>query len=231
MRSPLLWCFLFFSLVVAPGARLWAEPPAGPFAKWEKEISAFEEQDRQTPPPKGGIVFVGSSSIRKWTTLAEDFPHHHVLNRGFGGSQLIDSVHFADRIVIPYEPRLVVLYAGTNDIAAHKSAEQVFADFQAFVAKIHDKLPKTEIAYISNAGNPARWSQVEEVKKANALIEGYIKQHEQDGLQFINVFPRMLGSDGLPRPEIFGPDRLHMNPEGYKLWTEIVAPYLGPPDR
>jgi lysophospholipase L1-like esterase len=209
---------------------VWAESSSDPFARWEKEISAFEQRDQQNPPPKGGIVFVGSSSIKKWTTLAQDFPHHQVLNRGFGGSQMIDSVHFADRIVLPYEPRLVVVYAGSNDIAARKSPEQVFADFQAFVGKIHGSLPKTQIDFISIAGNPARWSQVEEVKKANALIEGYIQQHERDGLKFINVFPRMLGSDGLPRPEIFGPDKLHMNAEGYKLWTEIVTPYLGAPD-
>lgn len=229
MRFPLPWLYLLLPLFVVFAPQLRAEIPADPFAKWEKEISAFEEKDKQNPPPKGGIVFVGSSSIRKWTTLAEDFPNHQVLNRGFGGSQLVDSIHFADRIVLPYEPRMVVLYAGTNDIHAGKSPEQVFADFQAFVEKIHAKLPKTEIAYISNAGNPARWAEVDRVKAANALIESYVK--DQPGLKFINVFPRMLGSDGLPRPEIFGADRLHMNAEGYKLWTEIVGQYLPPPDR
>ena len=198
MRFSLLSFGLLLPLVFSLAPRLRAEPEVDPFAKWEKPIAAFEERDRQNPPPKGGIVFVGSSSIQKWTTLARDFPHHQVLNRGFGGSQLIDSVHFADRIVIPYAPRMVVLYAGTNDIAAGKSPEQVFADFQAFVEKIRAKLPQTEIAYISNAGNPARWTQVEKVRKANALIEAYIKG--RTGLKFINVFPRMLGSDVLPRP-------------------------------
>jgi lysophospholipase L1-like esterase len=229
MRLPVFaLCFL---LPLFTGLAPWlrAETAPDPFAKWEPEIAAFEAKDRQSPPPKGGIVFVGSSSIRKWTTLAEDFPHHQVLNRGFGGSQLIDSVHFADRIVLPYEPRMVVLYAGSNDIHAGKSPEQVFADFQAFVEKIHAKLPKTEIAYISNAGNPSRWAEVEKVKATNALIEGYIK--DQPGLKFINVFPRMLGSDGLPRPEIFVADRLHMNAAGYQIWTEIVGPYLPAPDR
>ncbi|EDY18272.1 lipolytic protein G-D-S-L family [Chthoniobacter flavus Ellin428] len=229
MRFPLLWLCLLLPLFVAVAPQVRAEAPVDPFAKWEKEIAAFEQKDRQSPPPKGGIVFVGSSSIRKWTTLAEDFPHRVVINRGFGGSQLIDSVHFADRIVIPYEPRMIVLYAGTNDIHAGKSPEQVFADFQSFVEKIHAKLPKTEIAYISNAGNPARWADVEKVKTANSLIEKYIEG--KPGLKFIDVFPRMLGTDGLPRPEIFGPDRLHMNAEGYKLWTEIVGPYLPSPDK
>ena len=229
MRLLPSWLCFLLPLFVLLAPQLRAEAPSDPFAKWEKEISAFEEKDKLNPPPKGGIVFVGSSSIRKWTTLSEDFPHHHVLNRGFGGSQLIDSVHFADRIVIPYEPRMIVLYAGGNDIHAGKSPEQVFADFQAFVAKVREKLPKTEIAYISIAGNPSRWAEVEKVKAANAMIEGFIK--DQAGLKFINVFPRMLGSDGQPRPEIFVADRLHMNPEGYKLWTEIVGQYLPPADR
>jgi lysophospholipase L1-like esterase len=206
-----------------------AGPAADSFGKWEKEIAAFEEKDRQNPPPKNAIVFVGSSSVRKWTTLTEDFPHHQVINRGFGGSQLIDSVHFADRIVLPYEPRMVVLYAGGNDIHAGKSAEQVFADFQAFVATIRAKLPKTEIAYISIAGNPSRWKEVEKVKEANGLIASYIK--DKPGLKFIDVFPHMLGSDGLPRPEIFVADQLHMNAEGYKLWTQIVGQYLPAADR
>jgi len=229
MRFPLLPFCLLVPLFVTLAPRLRAEPATDPFAKWEKEIAAFEEKDRENPPPKGGIVFVGSSSIRKWTTLAEDFPHHQVLNRGFGGSQLIDSVHFADRIVLPYEPRMIVLYAGGNDIHAGKSPEQVFADFQAFVEKVRAKLPKTEIACISIAGNPSRWAEVAKVKAANAMIEGYIKG--KAGLKFINVFPRMLGSDGQPRPEIFVADRLHMNAEGYKLWTDIVGQYLPAPDR
>lgn len=229
MRSPLSWLYLLLPLFVVFAPQLRAEAPVDPFAKWEKEISAFEEKDRQNPPPKGGIVFVGSSSIRKWTTLAEDFPHHQVLNRGFGGSQIIDSVHFADRIVLPYEPRMVVLYAGGNDIHAGKSPAQVFADFQAFVEKIRAKLPKTEIACISIAGNPSRWAEVDKVKALNSMIESYIQ--DKPGLKFINVFPRMLGDDGKPRPEIFVADRLHMNAEGYKLWTEIVGQYLPAPDR
>jgi lysophospholipase L1-like esterase len=221
---------LFLSLVLLP-AFVFAQttpPPAGP-QRWEKDIAAFEKADRDNPPEKGGIVFVGSSSIRLWTTLAQDFPQHRVLNRGFGGSQMPDSVHFADRIVLPYEPRMVVVYAGGNDINAKRTPEQVAADFRTFVEKVRAKLPATEIAYISIAGNPARWAQVEQVKAANAMIEQYCR--ETPGLKFINVFPHMLGPDGLPRPEIFREDRLHMNAEGYRLWTRIVRDYLPSPDK
>lgn len=198
-------------------------------ARWEKDIAAFEKSDAVNPPPKGGIVFVGSSSIRMWKTLAQDFPKHNVINRGFGGSQTSDSIHFADRIVIPYEPRMIVLYAGANDISAKKSPEKVAADFLAFVEKVRAKLPEVEIAYISIAGNPARWSQVEQVKKANALVAAYCK--ETPRMQFIDVFTAMLEPDGQPKPDIFIKDRLHMNAKGYELWTSIIGPRLGRADR
>lgn len=220
---------LVAALILAFVPRLEAIEAPHPSARWEKEIAAFEEKDRANPPPKGGIVFVGSSSIKKWTTLEKDFPRHRVLNRGFGGSQLNDSVHFADRIVLPYEPRMIVVYAGSNDLNAKKTPEQVFAAFRAFVKKVRAKLPGTPIAYISIAGNPKRWAQVEQIKTANDLIEAYTQKIA--GLKFINVFPQMLGPDGLPRPEIFVADQLHMNAEGYRLWTKIVGPFLPAPDR
>src|SRR5689334_9747608 len=109
-----------------------------PFAA---EINAFADADHDNPPPTNAIVFVGSSSIRLWKTLAQDFPNHQVINRGFGGSQIIDSVNYADRIVFPYKPRQIVMYAGGNDINAKKTPEQVFADYRAFVAKVHAELP------------------------------------------------------------------------------------------
>ena len=191
---------------------------------FEKEILAFEASDKTNPPPKDAALFIGSSSIRLWKSLAADFPAHKVINRGFGGSHISDSVRNAERIAIPYHPRLIVFYAGGNDIHGGKSPERVFADYKAFVAKIHAALPKTRIAYISIAGNPSRWAEVQRVKEANGRIEAHTKTDPR--LQFINVFPRMLGDDGQPRPEIFVEDRLHMNERGYQLWKEIVGPYL-----
>ena len=195
-------------------------------APFEKEILAFEASDKTNPPPQGAVVFVGSSSIRLWKTLAADFPKHQVVNRGFGGSHISDSIQYAARIVIPYRPRLVVFYAGGNDIHSGKTPERVLADYKTFVAKVQAALPETPIAYISIAGNPARWEEVERVKEANRLIEAQVRGDAR--LRFINAFPRMLGADGQPRPEIFSADRLHMNAEGYRLWKEIVAPYLEP---
>jgi lysophospholipase L1-like esterase len=197
-----------------------------PFAA---EINAFADADHYDPPPKDAILFVGSSSIRLWKTLARDFPQRQVINRGFGGSQIIDSVNYADRIVIPYRPKRIVLYAGGNDINAGKSAQEVLADFQAFVRKVREALPDVEISYISIAPNPARWSQVGRVREANRLISTYARY---DGrLSFIDVFPHMLGRDGLPRPDIFVADRLHMNAKGYELWKQIVGAHLDQPPR
>jgi lysophospholipase L1-like esterase len=191
---------------------------------WEKEIQAFEAADRKQPPTQGGVVFVGSSSIAMWKTLAKDFPAHNVLNRGFGGSLLADSVRFADRIVTPYHPRLVVLFAGTNDIAAGVSAEKVFADYRAFVEKVRTVLPATRIAYLSITPAPSRWNKLEEIRKANQLIRDFALNDRN--LIFIDAFPYMLDTAGNPRPELFLADQLHMNAKGYAIWRDLVEPYL-----
>ena len=191
--------------------------------KWEKEIAAYEASDKTNPPPKGCIVFVGSSSIRHWTNLVTDFPSLPVVNRGFGGSQLADSANFAGRIIIPYQPRQVVIYAGGNDINAGKEPEVVYGDFVALVTKTREHLPRLRIVYVSSAPNPSRWALVEKVKRLNSLIEAYCRRH---GLIFINVFPLMLGPDGQPKPDIFVADRLHMNPKGYAIWKQAIRPYL-----
>jgi lysophospholipase L1-like esterase len=192
--------------------------------RWDKDIAAFETQDKTNPPPKGAILFIGSSSIRLWKTLAEDLPEHKVINRGFGGSQIADSVHFVDRMVVPYQPKRIVMYAGGNDINGGKTPEQVASDFKAFVARVHAKLPETKIAYISIAGNPARWAQVERVKAANELIREFTTTDKR--LSFIDVFPHMLGKDGMPLPDIFVDDRLHMNEKGYAIWKRVVGAAL-----
>jgi len=191
---------------------------------FENDIKAFEASDKTNPPPAGAILFIGSSSIRLWKTLAADFPNHQVINRGFGGSQIIDSINYAERIVFPYRPKQIVFYAGGNDINGGKNPERVLQDFQSFVKKVHSALPDTRIAYISIAGNPARWSQIERVRSANRQIEAFTRSDNR--LRFIDIHSHMLGPDGFPKPEIFVSDRLHMNGEGYKIWTGIVGPYL-----
>ena len=159
-----------------------------------------------------------------WKTLAEDFQEYKVINRGFGGSQIIDSVAFADRIVIPYKPRMILLYAGDNDIAAGKSPEEVLADFKAFTRKVCPILSETKVAFISIKPSPSRWQFAEKIKAANRLIEDFCKQDER--LIYIDVFNPMLGADGKPRPELFVEDMLHLNHKGYGLWTATIRPRL-----
>lgn len=192
-------------------------------SKWEKEIAALEAAAVTNRPPPGCIILVGSSSIKRWQTLAQDFPGRPVFNHGFGGSQLADSVNFADRIVIPFQPRQVVIYAGGNDLNAKKEPEVVFGDFVALATKIRAALPEARIAYIASAPNLKRWEQVENVKRLNQLAAAYCRRH---ALDFINVFPLMLGPDGHPKPDIYVADGLHMNEQGYVIWREAVAPYL-----
>ena len=211
-------------LGIALALPMWAKDAPAAATRWEKEISAFEAADKTNPPPPNAIIFIGSSSVRMWKSLAQDFPEHKVVNRGFGGSQIADSVQFADRIVVPHQPRLVVLYAGGNDINAGKTPERVFADFEAFVAKIRAGLPTTKIAYISSAPNPARWAQIEKVRTLNTLIRDFIAK--DSSLVFIDVHSRMLGPDSQPLPDIYLKDRLHMNEKGYAIWKEVVGPYL-----
>jgi lysophospholipase L1-like esterase len=160
----------------------------------------------------------------KWKTLAEDFPGLPVMNRGFGGSEVFDSFNYAHLTVIKYKPRQVVMYAGGNDINAGKTPQRVFADFKAFVAKVHAALPECRICYISNAPNPKRWSMIDKMIEASRLVEEYTKTDKR--LQFINVYPHMLGPDGKPKPDIFVQDQLHMNANGYVIWKAVVGPYL-----
>ena len=209
-----------------PPPAVTAQPQAsGPFAA---EIAAFEAVDRERPPLPGGVLFVGSSSIRLWTTLARDFPELPVINRGFGGSQIADSVRYADRIVLPYHAKMIVMYAGTNDIAAGKSPARILQDFQAFVDLVFRSQPGARIVYISINPSVARWRLEPSLLEANRLIRRYIRRSASRSrkLSFINSHARLLGADGKPRPEILIADGLHLNAQGYKEWTAIVRPQI-----
>ena len=185
------------------------------YLKWEKEIAAFERADATNPPPKGAVLFIGSSTIRLWTTLAKDLPTLKVINRGFGGSTIADSTHFADRIIFPYAPSKIVLRAGGNDLWAGKTTAEVFGNFQEFVAVVHAKLPETEIIFLGLTPSLARWKQAEQEKTLNQFIADFVKG--KPGLNYIEIYDLPLGADGLPRAELFIADKLHFNAAGYEL--------------
>ena len=195
----------------------------GPY-RFDNDIAKFEAADKVNPPPTGAVLFAGASSIRLWKTLAEDLPGITLINRGFGGSHLSDNIFFAEQIVFPYKPKLIVIQAGGNDIHAGKSPEQVFSDFKTYVAKVRSRLPDTRIVYMEINASPSRWAQASKQKEANRLIKEYCATGPNLG--YMELFDAMLGSDGLPREDLFIDDKLHPNEAGYKIRTELVKPHL-----
>lgn len=191
---------------------------------WERDMQRFAAADAAHPPPKGAVLFVGSSSIRLWETLAQDFPGTATINRGFGGSEIRDSTWYADRIVVPYAPRTIVFYAGENDLNSGRSPQQVREDFRAFVRQVRSELPRVRIVLVSIKPSPLRAAQLPAQREANALLREEVAKAKN--ATFVDVATPMLGADGQPRAELFGEDRLHMNPAGYAIWRERIAPHL-----
>jgi hypothetical protein len=188
-------------------------------AKWEKEVAAIEKRQAEKPPQKGGIVFTGSSTIRLWD-LTKSFPDWKATNSGFGGSEIRDVTHFADRLVFKHEPRAIVFYAGDNDINSGRTPEQVFADFKAFVEAAHARAPKSHIYFIAVKPSPSRWAKYEIQTKANALVKELCEKDNR--LTYVDVVPLLLGKDGRPREELYVKDKLHLSPAGYEILTNAV---------
>jgi lysophospholipase L1-like esterase len=210
-----------FALAQAPLPGASAQAAAD---RWEETMAAFAAADLKSAPPVGGVVFVGSSSIRLWDKLEEQFEDARVLKRGFGGSRLTDCVKHLDRLVIRYNPRLVMLYAGDNDLAEGGSPEDVLSRVRAFADGVHQRLPDTRIMFISIKPSPARRALIGKARAANDLVRAYADTHPQ--VDYVDVFTPMLAADGAPRAELFGKDALHLNDEGYALWRKIMRPFV-----
>jgi lysophospholipase L1-like esterase len=209
-----------------PLAPLAPLPAKAPYAS---EINAFQAADRKQMPPPGAVLVIGSSSVRFWTTLAQDFPEIPVINRGFGGSFIQDSTAYADRIVLPYRPKMVVLFAGTNDLAyGNKGPQQVLQDYKDFVAKIHAALPDTRIVFISISPTVARWKNEANILETNHLIQEFTFQTNSptEKLDFIDTHSQLLTPDGQPQPALLRADGLHFNTDGYKVFTALVRPRI-----
>ena len=192
---------------------------------WESEIQAFEAADRLHPPPKGAVLFVGSSTIRMWPGLETEFRGVPVIQRGFGGTDFRLVNWYAPRIVLPYKPRLIVVYAGDNDLAAGFAPSYVLGEFKKFVATVRHALPKTKIAFVSIKPSPERWALADSMRVTNELIRRYATTVH--GVQYVDVFNAMLGPDGLPRKNLYpADDGLHMNKDGYALWHRLLEPVV-----
>ena len=199
-----------------------------PATKWESQVQAHEKATADSPPQEGGILFIGSSTIRMWKTLAEDFAPQKVVGRGVGGCQVSDMVYYAERLVLPMKPRQIVFYAGDNDIQSRKTPEQVLADYQAFVAKVRKALPQTIIHFIAIKPSPSRTKVWPEAKKANDLVRKWCEA--TPSLGYIDTAASLLDAEGNPRPEFFLKDMLHMNPQGYEQWIPIIKAAIGKAD-
>jgi lysophospholipase L1-like esterase len=213
------------SSVAAPNTSIML-PALAADDRWAKEMLAFAAEDTAHPPPERPIVFTGSSSIRLWKDLGTDYPGLRVMNRGFGGSRVKDLVRHFDRVILQYRPRQVVIYSGTNDINGGVPVDEVVADVRQVVDRINRELPEARVLFLSLALNPARWAKRDLMLEANAKVRAYLEQDQRN--QFLDVNTVMLGADGLPKPDIFVADKLHMNRKGYELWAPLVRPWLAP---
>lgn len=208
---------------VAGGAiRLAAQASPDP-NRFAKEIAAFDAEDRATPPPTGAVLFVGSSSIRYWDVAAA-FPTLKTIRRGYGGSHVSDTQHFADRLIARYAPRLVVFYAGDADVAAGKSATTIAGDTEALVAWIHETLPKTGVVVIGTKPSPLHWAHMATIRDANARLKAALAKDANAA--YVDAESALLGPDGQPRADFFQENRLNLNERGYEAWTAALRPVI-----
>jgi lysophospholipase L1-like esterase len=223
MKKTLLFACLLSCLLLTI-QHLSAQPAPAPF--WN-EIAEFKHKDSLHRPPVNPIVFVGSSSFRKWSTVQADFPGYPIVNRGFGGSTLDDVIHYAGDVIYPYHPKQVVVYCGDNDLAGERkvSGKKVFKKFQHLYELMRKHLGNdVDILYVSIKPSPSRERLMPEMERANDLIRNFMA--ERSHASFVDVYHLMLNAQGHPMDDLFAGDKLHMNDKGYRIWQQAILPYL-----
>ena len=190
------------------------------------EITAFKRQDSISRPPKNAILFVGSSSFRKWTNVQACFPGYTIINRGFGGSTIPDVIRYADEIIFPYEPKQVVIYCGENDLAASDTvmATTVADRFKSLFFLIRDRMPSVPIVFVSLKPSPSREKLWPKMEEANKLIKQFLKK--KNNAVYVDVYHKMFKRKGAVNTDLFVEDNLHMNSKGYDIWQKAIEPYL-----
>jgi lysophospholipase L1-like esterase len=200
-------------------------------ARFAKDIAAFDAAEKTNPPERGGIVFTGSSSVRLWD-VKKAFPDLPVLNRGFGGSVAHDVIVYADQVILRYQPKLLVLYTGSNDLHGHPTApvqagltpEEALADYTSLLNLVHEKLPQTRVIVSSVKVAPVRATEMPSVKKLNLLLEAWCR--DKSWIRWVEATNYLLGSDGQPIESLYRADRLHLNDEGYAKWNAVIGPVI-----
>jgi lysophospholipase L1-like esterase len=212
------------ALVIVPTVAT-AQPaaPSPDPTRFEKDVLAFEADDRTSPPPVRPVLFVGSSSIRYWD-VAKAFPSLQTVRRGYGGSHVTDTLHFANRLIFRYQPSLVVFYAGDADVAAGKTARQIAEDTATLVDRIHERLPETPVVVIGTKPSPLHWAHMETIREANRIIRTWMATDTR--ARFIDVEGALLGPDGQPRADFYTENRLNLNDKGYEAWTAASRPTI-----
>ncbi|HKU89018.1 MAG TPA: GDSL-type esterase/lipase family protein [Steroidobacteraceae bacterium] len=196
-------------------------------AKFEQKVAEYAAADRATPPPQGAILFAGDSQFYRWKSIHEDLAGYTLINRGIDSFQFRDLIHYVDRLVTPYAPRLIVLHVGGNDVHNGRTPAQVLEDFRTFVKLVHAKLPAVSIVYSSITPGPGRWDEAPQRRETNRVIREYVAT--QPDLGFIDLWDAMLTPDGKPRDDIWVEDRVHPNHAGYLIRVQLTRPFLGAP--
>lgn len=215
----LLILILFFSCAVGFNTQGAVPDPE----RFSSEIGTFIQWDKKNSYPQHAILFVGSSSIRLWN-IALSFPNLQVINRGFGGSQISDVNYYYEDVVKKYKPEKIIFYAGDNDVAAGKSADQVLKDYKIFIEKVEHDFPKTQVFYLPIKPSLSHWELWSEMSAANAKIKKFIET--DTNLFYVDTASPMLNQKLEPNPDLFIGDGLHLNDQGYQLWKEILLPYI-----
>ena len=219
-----LYLFVCFVVACNTNSKQESKPVADqPF--WN-DIQNFKKQDSISFPPKNAILFIGSSSFTKWTDVQDYFPGYTIINRGFGGSTLLDQIRYENDIIFPYQPKQIVIYCGENDLASSDSvtAMMVFDRFKELFQMIREKINDVPVAYISMKPSPSRRHLFSKMREGNQLIKDFLAT-QKNGV-FIDVHQPMLNKTGQPMPEIFLEDSLHMNAKGYAIWKREIEPHL-----
>ncbi|MEJ7913795.1 MAG: GDSL-type esterase/lipase family protein [Chitinophagaceae bacterium] len=214
--------FSLIGLLLSFGA-LFAQAGCPPF--WN-DILQFRKADSALRPEEQSILLVGSSSFTNWKDVADYFPGYKIINRGFGGSSLPDVIRYAYDVILPYNPKQVLIYCGENDLASSDTvkAAHVVARFKTLYGMIRQNLPQTVIHFVSLKPSPSRRHLMAEMKKVNSAIKGFLAGEKKAG--FIDVYSAMLDKTGNAMEDIFLADKLHMKPNGYVIWQRVIRPYL-----
>ena len=218
------WLMLLVILLLLGGAPVGAQEKETPKVRFAEAIEAYEKADREAPPPQRSILFIGSSIFRLWKGLKEQMAPLPVFNRAFGGSRTHEILAYMDRIVLPYRPRVIVYYCGSNDINANVTPAQIAANFEEFVERVRRELPQTRILFVSINKAPQKMDRWGEVDEANRLVKAYCAKVK--GLRYIDVNPALFDAAGAPRMELYLPDKLHFLDPAYEEFTKIVKPVV-----